>query len=113
MPLPAVQELARGAYLHSIRELKLGCTLGGSCRLPPALTEASCLEQLDLEGCRALRLGPADAALLRALPRLQRLRLPMPRLHSGEQELLERQAECRLVKEALQGQGVIVEGVAL
>ena len=107
-----LQELARGAYLHSLRELVVRCWRGenpSKYHLPPALAEASSLERLDLSGCSALWLGPADSTLLCALPRLRRLRLPMPDKYAGKQDQLERQAEFESVKEALQGRGVRVE----
>ena len=108
-----MQELARGAYLRSLRELVITCWSGEEYHLPPALAEASSLELLDLGYCNALRLGPADAALLCALPRLRRLRLPVPEPHNGNQELLERQAAFDSVREVLRGRGVEVEGVPL
>lgn len=80
-----------GPYLASFKELSLsGARIYGgeapSWVLPGALTAATSLERLDLSRNPYLRLrGAEDAALLRRLPRLQRVQL-LPWQRWGEEE---------------------------
>jgi hypothetical protein len=78
--------LPPGPYLERLRSLRIS-TLNDRQplqRLPPALAAASSLQMLHLSGNPRLQLPPSDLQLLRSLPCLLRLALPL--VETGEQE---------------------------
>lgn len=105
--LPAsLQGLPPGSYLASLKELSLIGVSNSWQRtacgvLPDTLAAATSLERLDLSQHGWLRLrGAEDAALLRALPCLRRVKLPM-----WEREGPEAAAAVKEIRQALQGGG--------
>lgn len=74
-----MQKLYDGPYLAGVKELVLRqCCASYYHVLPPALAQATSLEQLDLTEDRWLALQEQDVHLLTGLPSLKAVRLPMP-----------------------------------
>lgn len=95
----ALQELPPGPYLARLKELTYGelafkfyrssrpAARSSTWELPPSLAQATSLELLDLSINPWVRLrGAEDAALLRRLPRLRRVVLPVTRQRCPEGE---------------------------